>query len=116
MYAAPRILGVLFVLFLMLFSLDVVRPGLTAGQIAIGMFIHNIPSLLLAIILAISWRHEIVSGIVFILAGLLYMGMLATNPTFEWYMLSWSLTISGPAFLIGILFLINWRDKRTYWK
>jgi hypothetical protein len=27
-------------------------------------------------------------------------------------MIFWSLQIAGPAFLIGILFLINWHQKR----
>jgi len=110
-YWIPRILGIIFVLFLMMFSLDVIQEGLTPWQIAIGLFMHNIPALLLLITLIISWKHEIVGGIVFILAGFLYILLLGMNPHFEWYMISWSLTISGPAFLIGILFIINWRKK-----
>ena len=111
-YWTPRILGIIFILFLMMFSLDVFQPGLTALQIAVGLFIHNIPALILLIFLIISWKHEIVGGIVFILAGLLYIFLLATSSHFEWYMLIWPLTISGPAFLVGILFLINWFKKK----
>lgn len=110
-YWTPRILGILFVIFLMIFSLDVFEPGLTGWQIAIGLFMHNIPALILLLILIISWRYEIVGGVTFILAGLVYILLLAMNPNFEWYMLSWSLIIAGPAFLIGILFIINWRKK-----
>jgi hypothetical protein len=114
LFWTPRILGIIFVLFLMMFSLDVLQPGLTAWQIAIGLLIHNIPALFLLIILIISWKHEIVGGIVFILAGLFYILMLAMNPKFEWYMLSWSATIAGPAFLTGILFIMNWRKKHNH--
>jgi K+-sensing histidine kinase KdpD len=110
-YWTPRMLGIIFVLFLMMFSLDVFEPGLTAQQIAIGLFMHNIPALFLLLILIISWRHEIVGGVFFILAGLLYILFLAINPKFEWYMLSWSVIIAGPAFLIGILFIKNWLKK-----
>lgn len=95
----------------MLFSLDIFQPGLTAWQIAIGLFMHNIPALILLIVLIISWKYEIVGGITFILAGLFYIFWLVTMSHFEWYMISWSATISGPAFLIGILFLINWFKK-----
>lgn len=112
LYWTPRILGIVFVLFLMMFSLDVFEPGLTAGQIAISLLMHNIPALLLLLILIISWKREIVSGVTFILAGLTYILLLAVNPAFEWYMLSWSVIISGPAFLIGILFFANWNQKR----
>ena len=96
-----------------MFSLDVFEPELTPWQIAIGLFMHNIPALFLLIVLIISWKREIVGGIAFILAGLLYILMLAMNSKFEWYMLSWSITIAGPAFLIGILFIVNWRKKQN---
>lgn len=111
-YWTPRIAGILFVLFLMLFSLDIFQPGLTVQQIAVGLFMHNIPALFLLFVLIISWRYEIVGGIVFILAGLLYILMLALNPRFEWYMVSWSVIIAGPAFLVGFLYMLNWRGKR----
>jgi hypothetical protein len=111
-YWVPRILGIVFVLFLMMFSLDVFEPGLTAGQIALGLLVHNIPALLLLVILIISWKREIVGGVAFILAGLLYIFSLVMKPRFEWYMLSWSVIISGPALLVGILFLIGWSRKK----
>jgi hypothetical protein len=113
LFWTPRILGIMFILFLMMFSLDVFESGLTLWQIVVGLFMHNIPALLLLIVLIISWKHEIVGGIVFILAGLFYVLMLTMDSKFEWYMLSWAITIAGPAFLVGILFLMNWRKKRN---
>ena len=113
-YWSPRILGLLFVLFLMMFSLDVFGEGLSVSQVIIGLFIHNIPALFLLIILIISWKYDIVGGVVFILAGLLYILMLALNPRFEWYMISWSIIIAGPAFLVGFLFILNWQKKRLH--
>jgi len=108
----PRILSMIFILFLMLFSLDVFGNGYTFWQTLIGLFMHNIPALILATILVISWKKEIVGGIAFIFAGLLYIILVCTRSTFEWYMISWSLIIAGPAFLIGILFFINWRNRK----
>jgi len=113
LYWTPRILGIVFVLFLMLFSLDVFQSNLTVGEIALSFFMHNIPALVLLMILIISWRHEIVGGIIFNLAGLLYILMLVTGSSFQWYMLFWSLFISVPAFIIGILFFINWFKKNN---
>ncbi len=110
-YWTPRLLGIIFILFLMMFSLDVFQPGRTSQQIAIGLFMHNIPALFLLITLVISWKYEIFGGIIFIFAGLLYILMLTLNPRFEWYMLSWSVIIAGPAFIIGILFMLNWQKK-----
>lgn len=100
----------------MMFSLDVFEPGLSAKEIAIGLFMHNIPALILLIVIIISWKHEIVGGIVFILAGILYILTMLMNileSSFEWYMISYSLIIAGPAFLIGILYILNWVKKRN---
>jgi hypothetical protein len=92
-------------------SLDVFSPELSFGQTLGALFMHNIPALVLLIVLLVSWKYEIVGGIAFILAGLLYIIVLMRNP-FEWYMLSWTIQIAGPAFFIGILFLINWFKKK----
>ncbi|MFH1072982.1 MAG: hypothetical protein V1743_06145 [Nanoarchaeota archaeon] len=110
-YWTPRILSIFFILFLALFSLDVFSPGLSVWQIVLGLFMHNIPTLLLLAVLLISWKYEIVGGIAFILAGLVYIFLTLRNP-FAWYLVAWSVQIAGPAFLIGILFLIGWFRKK----
>ena len=84
---------------------------LSFWQIVVGLFMHNIPALVLLVVLLISWKYEIVGGTAFILAGLLYIIILMRNP-FEWYMIFWVIQISGIAFLIGILFFINWFKKK----
>ncbi len=114
-YWTPRILSILFVLFLALTSLDVFSPGLSFWQVLGGLFMHNIPTLILLAVVIISWKHEIVGGVGFILAGLLYVALLAVSAIqnqFEWYMLSWAVQIAGLAFLVGILFIIGWMKKR----
>jgi hypothetical protein len=103
-----------FILFLMMFSLDVFEPGLSAGEIALGLFMHNIPALILLAIVVVSWKREIVGGIVFIIFGILFtVRMLATMATNQFELSGLSqLIIAGPAFLIGILFILNWIKKR----
>jgi len=116
-YWAPRILSIVFILFLMLFSLDVFDMKLGFWGTILGLFMHNIPALILLVLVIVSWKHELVGAITFISAGLLYIILsiirLLMSTPLEWYMLSWSLTIAGPAFLIGILFLMNWFRKRS---
>lgn len=105
----------MFVLFLMMFSLDVIQSGLSFWQIALGLFMHNIPAFILLAVVIYSWKHELFGAIGFFIAGLLYITMLlvsALRNQFEWYMISWSVTIAGPAFLTGYLYLINWRKKK----
>lgn len=109
----PRILSILFILFLALFSLDIFDGNYGFWGTIQGLFMHNIPSLILAVVLIISWKYEIVGGIVFILAGLLYIVTLLMNP-FEWYMLSYALIISTPALVIGILFALGWYKRKHH--
>jgi hypothetical protein len=115
-YWTPRILSILFLLFLAMFSLDVFDGNYEFWGTVLALFMHNIPVFILAIILWISWKNEIVGGIVYVLAGLFYITQLAitmyNNPPFHWYYLSWSLTIAGPALFIGILFLVGWIKKK----
>ena len=79
LYWTPRILSILFICFLSLFSLDVYQPGMSAGDVALGLFIHNIPSLIMIVLLVIAWRREIVGAVGFIGAGLLYIGLVVSN-------------------------------------
>lgn len=111
-YWSPRILSILFIIFLAMFSLDVISPELSWGEIIIGLLMHNIPVLLLIILLIAAWKYEIVGFITFVLAGLLYI-IISVNAEIPWYLsLFRSMIIAGPAFLIGILFMINWFKKR----
>jgi hypothetical protein len=110
-YWAPRILSIIFILLLMLFSLDVFAENLSFWETALALFMHNIPALILLVLVIISWKHELVGAITFILAGLLYIIWTSSNVSIG-TALSWSLQIAGPAFLIGILFLIGWLNKK----
>lgn len=99
-----------------LMSLDIFDMKLGFWGTLLGLFMHNIPVFILLVVLLISWKHEIVGGIVFISAGILYIVIMLMNTlrnSFEWYMISYSFIIAGPAFLIGILFIINWLKKKN---
>jgi len=111
----PRVLSILFIIFLALMSLDVLEGNYGFWRTILGLFMHNIPAIILLIVLIVSWKYEIIGGISFILAGILYTSMILINiikTGFEWYYLLWAMQISGIAFLIGFLFLINWEKKK----
>lgn len=116
LYWTPRVLSIIFIAFLSLFSLDVFSMGLDAKGILVGLFMHNIPTLILLALLIIAWRYEIVGAIVFGLVGALYIGMIFWNiikGTGGWYMLGWTIEIAGPAFLIAYFFYLGRKRKNT---
>lgn len=97
-----------------MFSFDVFQPGLSFWEVLIAFLMHNIPTFILAIIVLIAWKHELVGAITFALFGILYtLRILTTAITngFEWYYLSWTIQISGIALLTAVLFFINWKKK-----
>ncbi len=115
-YWTPRILSIIFILFLALMSLDVFESGLSFWQTLGALLMHNIPVFILLAVLIVSWKYEIVGGVAFILAGLLYLTVVvidALKNQFEWYMILWIVQISGIAFFIGVLFLVGWFRKKN---
>ena len=114
-YWIPRVLSIIFILLLFLMSLDIFEGNYGFWGTVLGLFMHSIPAIILSIVLIISWKHEIVGGIAFMLAGFIYIGFVLNNVInngFEWYYLAWIMQISGIAFLIGIMFLIGWNKKK----
>ena len=92
-YWTPRILSILFLLFLAVFSLDVFDACNNLLGCTVGLFMHNIPVFILIIILIISWKYEIVGAIAFFLAGIAYIILTLFRYQFQWYMISWILII-----------------------
>ncbi len=115
LYWSPRVLSIVFILFLILMSLDVFEADYKFWEKILALFVHNIPAIILLVVLIISWKQDLVGGISFILAGVIYIALLLASSVktgFEWHYLLWALQISGTAFLIGIMFLMNWLKKR----
>jgi len=103
LFWAPRILCVLFAAFVSLFALDVFDQGYGFWETVLALLVHLIPTGIILVVLVISWRWEWVGGVLFTALGALYLVMFRGR--FHW---SAYLTISGPLFLVGVLFLVNW--------
>jgi len=105
-YWLPRILGILFVLFISLFSLDVF--GEYKGMaVIVPLVMHLIPSFILLTVVCVSWKYDLVGTVIFIAFAVWYTWTVASEG--YWF---WSVTLSGPALLVGILFLANWFSQR----
>ena len=103
LFWTPRVLCILFAMFLSLFALDVFSEGYGFWETILALLIHLVPVYIVVIVLVIAWRWEWVGAILFIALALFYL-------VWSWGRFHWSayLGISGPLFLIGALFLINW--------
>jgi len=89
LYWLPRILAILFIIFISLFALDV----FSEKNWPLALLMHLIPSFILTILTIIAWKNELAGGIFFILAG--FVAILFFHSTI----------ISVPVFFIGSLFL-----------
>jgi hypothetical protein len=109
LYWTPRVLGILYAVFIGIFAADVFGEGRGFWQTALALLIHLIPTFLVAAILVVSWRREWIGGAAFIAFGVLYAIWARNRPFFGW---STFLLISGPLLLTGVLFLLNWRYRK----
>jgi hypothetical protein len=100
----PRTLLLGFVAFLALLSLDVFVEGRSAGEIALGLLLHNLPALVLLGVAVAAWRWP-------------WVGALGLAAFASW----WLPTFSGRGFVpsvfmlmavlpltVGVLFLLSW--------
>ena len=102
MFWMPRVAGILFVLFLSLFALDIFEMQLGFWGTIVGLFMHLIPSILLAIAVFIAWKREWVGALLFIGWAIWYVSF---RREFAWIAL---VMIAGLPAVIGLLFLAGW--------
>lgn len=108
LFWTPRMLCLLFAMFLTLFALDVFGQGYGFWGTLGAFLLHQIPVFVLLLILAVSWRWEWVGAVLFAAAGVFYL-IMAWG---EFDRVAYA-SITGPLFIIAILFLINWLKKDT---
>ena len=107
LYWTPRILTIIFILFLGLFAMDVFDGNESLIKKLGGFLIHLIPNFVLILILIVAWKHEWVGTIAFALVGIAYIVMFWGKFPVVTY-----LAISGPLFLIAVLFWLNWAGRK----
>jgi len=107
----PRIICILAILFVSLFALDAFDPKLTFRQQIRDFLIHLIPSFILLAILVVTWKYELIGGILFTVIGMgfspfLFKHNYEMNDSIGTSLLV-ILTIAFPFILVGILFILN---------
>jgi len=105
LYWLPRILGILFICFISLFSLDVFGEY-KFPEILLALFMHLLPSIILLVVLIVAWKWEKIGGWIFVAMGIIFTIFFNTYESFSGFFL-----ISFPILIIGILFLLNGRKR-----
>jgi hypothetical protein len=103
LYWAPRVLCIAFVMFISIFALDVFGEHLPFWRMLLALTMHLVPTFIMLILLALAWRWEWIGTVGFTALGLLYIYIFRGRFPLITY-----ITIAGPAFLVGILFLVDW--------
>ncbi len=103
LYWTPRILCILFALFISLFALDVFGEGYTFGETILALLIHLVPTYIVIALLWLAWKLEWIGAIAFFCLGAYYL--VSTRLRFD---IGTYLVIISPLFLLSLLFLINW--------
>ncbi len=99
----PRIVCLLFAVFISLLALDVFDLGYGFWETMLALLIHLIPTGIILIALAIAWRWEWVGAILFVGLGIAYVVVAWGKFDLLTYLI-----IGGPVFLVGALFAVNW--------
>jgi len=98
LYWASRIVGVLAILFISSFALDVFQAGVPFTQMLVGLAVHLAPSAVTAILLAVAWKFERVGGLLFVALSFAPFFLLNNQ-------VSVNAMLSAPFLLTGVLFL-----------
>ncbi len=96
----PRILVIIYILFLSMFAFDVFGEGYGFPEVLIGLFMHLIPSLVLIALLVVAWKWPRWGGIAFLVLGVIFTIFFKTYQDLVVFLL-----ISLPVFVVGGLFL-----------
>jgi hypothetical protein len=104
LYWTPRIVALLFVLLLGMFSLDVFDEGFGFWQTILALLIHNIPAAILLAAIVLAWRWEWI-GAVGLMVWVAFFCCMAIPRLFA---VSVYVDLAGLPFVLGVLFLLNW--------
>ncbi|UCG43963.1 MAG: hypothetical protein JSU73_04960 [candidate division WOR-3 bacterium] len=104
---SPRILGLLIAGLLTLLAFDVFAENQGFWTTVLALVAHLVPTGLVLLVLAFSWRWPLVGTVMF-------FGLAVLYPLLTLGRLNWTATlfISGPLLLASALFLGDWLATR----
>lgn len=98
LYWLPRVLGLLFIVFLSMFSFDVFGEY-HGWELLVAFIMHIIPSLVLIGVLVLAWKIPKWGGAAYIVLGIIFTIFFKTYTEIISFLL-----ISSPLLIVGGLF------------
>lgn len=114
----PRIICIMGILFISMFSIDALNSELTIWQQILSLSMHLIPSFVLILLLLLSWKRELIGGIIFMIIGLgfspiIFIHNFKMNQSI-WMSLGVISVITIPFAIVGVLFILShYRKKKS---
>ena len=108
LYWTPRLLSIVFILFLSMFALDVFGESHGFWATLLALTMHLIPQFVLIAALILAWRWEWIGAVIYGAGGMAYIFFALSRPWLPSMKLICILMIAGPAFAVAVLFLVNW--------
>jgi len=102
---APRLAAILIIFFVGLFSLDVFEMEASPLELLGGLLIHNIPSIVMLVLLIFAWKRPVVGFVAFLAAAALFAIFFVRDI----YALPNLLLFVFPILLVAFLFYADWK-------
>jgi hypothetical protein len=95
-----------FVLFLAVLALDAFGEREDVLWTLAAFFVHLIPAFVIAAVLALAWRWELIGAVAFAALGIIDVIMMWRRFPLASYG-----AIAGPLLLNSVLFFLSWRER-----
>lgn len=105
LYWIPRVLGIVYILFISIFAADVFSE-FKGFELVLALFMHLIPSFVLIGLLIWAWKKPFAGGIAWVVLSLIFTIFFKTYQDVIVFLL-----ISVPVLLAGIFFIIGSKAK-----
>lgn len=105
LYYTPRFAGVLMIIFVSLFALDVFEIGESFWRQLLGFVIHAAPAIILAILMFFAWKRPVIGFVIFGLAAVVFLRFVFNQ---DFGPGNFVMFVS-PLALISAMFWMNWK-------
>ena len=103
---APRVAALLIIFFVGLFSLDVFGTGAPPLEVLVAFLMHNLPSLVMLVMLVFAWKRPVVGFVAFLIAAAAFAAFFVRD---VYALPNLLLLLVLPILLVASLFYADWQ-------